>query len=247
MPFIQLVLSLIILGIIYSRMIKRETPFPISVPQAVVPVILGVISVFLSFALFLNIGSVLLKLGYEGSKLPAPLRSISSAFFMAGLPEEIVKLVMILLTILIFRSRIRNVYEYILIGAAVGFGFTILEEFFYGSSDMLSVINRLITLAGHMIFGIIMARHLGKGRYNRVTGRGSAAGEYALAIIIPILIHTIFDACTGSNYLLNSEDDVLTGIGIVASLAAVVVLFIMQIRVLSKVKKKAEEYCAMRF
>ena len=70
------------------------------------------------------------------------IRSVIAAFISAGLPEEITKFLMILLTLRIFRGRVRNVYEYILAGAAVGFGFTLLEEFLYGSSAGISAITR---------------------------------------------------------------------------------------------------------
>ena len=44
MAIVQLVLSLAILGTIYVRMIRRETPDPVRRAQAVTPVILGIVS-----------------------------------------------------------------------------------------------------------------------------------------------------------------------------------------------------------
>ena len=99
---------------------------------------LGVISVPVSFLLFLLLGTLLLDIGYSKNEVPMVVSSVVGAFFGAGFPEEIAKLLMIVITILIFRSKIRNVYEYILIGAAVGFGFTIFEEFLYGSEGTMA-------------------------------------------------------------------------------------------------------------
>ena len=246
MPIVQLVISLIVLGILYSRMIRRERPDTIDKMQAAVPVILGVISTVLSFLLFLGIGYLLDKAGVVTKQLPAFIRSVVAAFISAGLPEEITKFLMILLTLLIFRGRIRNVYEYILIGAGVGFGFTLLEEFLYGSAEGVTAIVRLLTVASHVVFGIIMARHLGTAKYNKIKGSGSVTGEYVLALIVPILLHTLYDAGTATNAYMNSgnEDDEL--IGIVIALVVTVALFIVQIAVPVRLKKNTEKYCGMR-
>ena len=245
MPVIQLVVSLIILGILYARMIRRESPDTIARTQAAVPVVLGAVSAVLSFLLFLAIGSLLEKAGVSVQHLPAFARSVIAAFISAGFPEEIAKFLMILLTLRIFRRRIRNVYEYILVGAAVGFGFTLLEEFLYGSDAGITAIARLLTVASHMAFGIIMARHLGTAKYNKMTGSGSAAREYALALLVPILLHTLYDAGTATNAYLNSGNEDEELVGIAFALVAAVALFILQIVVPLRLKRNTEKYCRM--
>lgn len=175
MPFIQLIASIIILGLIYRRMLSRN-PEPVERKQAIVPVILGVVSLPLSLIFVLG-GSVLLfRIGYKGEGVQPILRSLVAAFITAGLPEELAKLLMMLLSFRLFRSRIKNVYECILIGAAVGFGFTILEEFAYGSTGLAAVL-RLLTIAAHMCFGIVMSKHLGTAIYKKRSGDGGAAGD----------------------------------------------------------------------
>ena len=245
MPIVQFVISLIILGILYSRMIRRESPDTIAKTQAVVPVILGAASTVLSFLLFLGIVYLLDKAGFTTQHLPAFIRSVIAAFISAGLPEEVTKFLMILLTLLIFRRRIRNVYEYILIGAAVGFGFTLLEEFLYGSDAGITAIARLITVASHMVFGIIMARHLGTAKHNKIKGGGSVVGEYALALLAPILLHTLYDAGTATNAYLNSGNEDTELIGMAFALAVTVALFIVQIVVPVRLKRNTEKYCRM--
>lgn len=54
MAIIQLVLSAIICGILYVRMIRREVPEQIGKAQAITPVALGVVSLVLSFIFFLE-------------------------------------------------------------------------------------------------------------------------------------------------------------------------------------------------
>ena len=102
MAIIQLILALIILGFIYRWMIRNEIPEPISKPQAAVPVVLGVLSVPVSFIFVLILGTLLLKIGYSKTEVPMVVRSVVAAFFGAGFPEEIAKLLMIVITILIF-------------------------------------------------------------------------------------------------------------------------------------------------
>lgn len=246
MAFIQLILSLVILGFIYLKMIKREVPSPIGKAQAIVPIFGGLISLLLSFAFFLSIAIVCSKFGYSIKDKVDILNSLVSAFLAAGFPEEIAKLLMILLSLWIFRKKIRNVYEYMLIGAGVGFGFTLFEEFLYGS-DGMSMIARFILIAMHMFLGIIMAKHLGIAKYNKITGKGNVAKEYALALIIPIALHTIYDSCTVCSCLLKSKDENTMLIGVIVGLIAVIAFFIIQIKVLIDFKKDTEKYCSMEF
>lgn len=246
MPIIQLVLALIVLSILYTRMIKREIPEPISKPQAAVPVVLGVVSLPVSFVLFLAFGTMLVAVGYSKDELPMIVSSVIGAFFAAGFPEEIAKFLMMAITIMIFRSRIRNVYEYILIGAGVGFGFTIFEEFLYGSGGTMELL-RLIDVAAHMVFGIIMAKHLGLARYNKATGKGPVASEYIKAFVIPVLMHTALDACSGTNAFLASEDDLMVLIGMIMGIGAIIIMFVVQVVVLKRLKNNAEKYSMMVF
>lgn len=246
MAIIQLILALIILGFIYRWMIRNEIPEPISKPQAAVPVVLGVLSVPVSFLIVLLFGTLLLKIGYSKTEVPMVVRSVVAAFFAAGLPEEIAKLVMIAITVLIFRSKIRNVYEYILIGAAVGLGFTLFEEFMYGSEGAMAIF-RMVDIAAHMIFDIIMAKHLGLARYNKITGKGPVTSEYIKALAFPVLIHTALDACSGTNAFLASEEDLMVLIGIISGIAAVTVMFVVQIVVLKRLKENAGKYSEMVF
>ena len=225
MAIIQFIVSLIILGFFYSKMIKREVPSPIGKAQAIAPIFGGLISLLLSFAFFLSIAIVCSKFGYSIKDKVDILASLISAFLVAGLPEEIAKLLMILLSLWIFRKKIRNVYEYMLIGAGVGFGFTLFEEFLYGSNGISIMIARVIIIAMHMFLGIIMAKHLGIAKYNKITGKGNVAKEYALALIIPITIM----------------------IGIILGIIAVIAFFIIQIKILIDFKKDTEKYCTMEF
>lgn len=245
MAIIQTIASVIILGILYKRMIGRESPAPIQKWQALIPILLGVISLPLSFAMVMANGAVTKGMGIDTAAFPLAAHSAYAAFFGAGLPEEVAKLLIILLCLLIFRSKVRNVYEYMLIGAAVGFGFTLFEEFLYGG-ETVSAIARLVTIAAHMVYGILMAKHLGQAKYYKKSGQGSPVKEYIFALLIPVALHTFYDAGTVNNKFLSGGDKDLA-IGIALAAVAAIVMFAVQIIVLVKLKKNAEKYCDMCF
>jgi len=244
MAIIQLVLSALICGILYVRMIRREVPERIGKAQAIVPVALGIVALILSFLFFIGLSVVISKTGFRASELSPVPGSVIGAFFLAGLPEELAKLLMILLTLRIFRPKIRNAYEVILAGAGVGLGFTLFEEFVYGGDGANFL--RLLCLPAHLVFGIIMARHLAQSRYDRMRNQGSSAKELLLAVGVPILIHTLYDATNATNKFLNSEDDQMLLIGLVIAFIGLVMMFVLQILVLVRLKKDTEKYCAMR-
>lgn len=247
MVLIHLALSIIVLGFLYRRMIRQETPMQIGKAQAVVPIFLGVISLPISFVLFIFNGMVALAAGYSSANHSLVFRSLFWAFTAAGLPEETAKILMMLIVLRIFRARIRNVYEYILVGAAVGFGFTVFEEVLYVSGSILSSAMRILLIAGHMVIGILMAKHLGLARYYKLTGKGSFQREYLLAFLSPLVIHTVYDASVVNNHFLNSTDNELLSIGIIIGVIALVVLFVLQIFALLRLRKNTEKYCTMAF
>lgn len=230
-------------------MIQRETPERIGALQALLPLGLGIASVFIAgFAtIFLAkaAGDTVKTLAENTSFGGSLLR----AFLMAGFPEEATKLLMILLVPVILRSRVKNVYEYVLIGAAVGFGFAVAEEFYYGdigadesAADYVSLVGRMISVPAHMSFNMLMGEFLGRAKFSGRTGKGSPALNCVLAILIPMGVHTLYDACTVFNGKL------MTGemIGALMALAGYVGLIIYEIVVLVRFRKKTETLCAMR-
>jgi RsiW-degrading membrane proteinase PrsW (M82 family) len=226
-------------------MIIREKPTPISWLQALTPVGFGMASTMLSFYVLIGLSVLLNALNLTLGDVHPFVRSLYLGFLMAGGPEEITKFAFILITVFLFRKKIRNVYEYILIGAAVGIGFTLPEEFGYGEETQASLF-RLMTLAGHMVYGIIMGKHLGIARYNKLNEKPRFL-QYVLSLMIPILLHSLYDACTSGNLMILSEDSALQDQGINFGLIAVGVHFIAQFIILYLVKKNTQKYCDMVF
>jgi len=227
-------------------MIKREIPSPVPKAQAAVPVLLGVLTLIISLPITLGSAAAAVALGYVREAQPLMVQSLVGAFLGAGFSEEIAKFLMILLSLAIFKKKIRSVYEYVLIGAGVGFGFTIFEEFLYGS-DISVMLFRLIVITLHMMFSMIMAYYLGMAKYKKLKDEGSAAPCYIKALLIPIVWHTLYDALTGVNAALRSEDDTTLAIGVVISLLVTALMFVFQIIFFIRFKKDTARLCGMRF
>ena len=240
MDILQLLLAAIILGILYKKMLKWGPSKQIGKKQAVILIIFGVIATILTFLFALAIGISISNSGHALADIESlPIRALSSSFLGAGLTEEVSKLLMILLAIKLFKPH--NVYDYSLIGAGVGMGFTLHEELLYGGS--LIGFSRFLSLAFHMILGIIMGKYIGIGIYNKKRAL-SYVSPYIKALIIPIVIHTIYDALTVYNPAVTIEnlDDELIAIWIIAALVCIILATIGQIIFIKRLKKDAEIY-----
>ena len=244
MDYLVAVLTLLILAYLYWRMIKREIPDPIKPFQAILPFALGILSMIIYSPYILwFVKTIAPKISIMESVHPF-FRGMLSAFLMAGFPEEVLKLIFILITLAVLRSKVRNVYEYILIGAAVGAGFTVAEEWLYADKfGIATLIMRTLSVAGHMAFNMVMTECLGRSRAAKLTGKGSPATYAILAFVIPCVIHTLYDTCTTANTLLLNESTQIAG-AILAG-GAYIFLLVFQIYVLIRFKKKAKEFCEM--
>ena len=243
---ISVIMTIIILGILYWRMVKRETPEPVGWKQALIPVAIGMVSFPITIPF---------SMGYMKSLSndPDALKLSELNFFqalwrdliLAGGLEEIAKLLMILVVLFIFRKKVKNVYEFILIGACVGIGFTIAEEYYYGSDEeatVLSAVLRLIAVPAHMTFNMVMAEFLGRARTSKLSGKGSPVIYCLLAILVPVTVHTLYDVTTAFNSsLMRGEMK-----GFIVAAIGYVCLLVYEFAVLIRCRKKTAEFCAMR-
>ena len=169
-------------AVVYVRMYMRDLPTPLEKKKAALPPLLGLFA-----------------------PLSPLLSSLVSAFLSAGFPEELVKFLMLLLAIKLVKPR--NVYEYGMLGAGVGFGFTALEEALYGGGNVVTAASRIPFFAMHMIFDLIMGLLLGLARYRKEKGLGGVGLRRFLALLLPILWHTLYDSATVTNPGVGMEDD----------------------------------------
>ena len=235
-----------ILGVLYMRMIKREKSGQIGIPQALFPIILGIVSEIVSSRLVIF---VMISLGQEGSakfnELPIVARQFLSPFLFAAFPEEFFKLIMVIITLCVFRKKVKNVYEYILIGAAVGIGFSIAEDYSY-ASELASVFIRLPMLPGHMAMDMLMGEFLGIAMYNKKNNAGPVAIFNIFALVVPVIIHTLYDAGSTGNFMVfegaANGNNVMVTIGSVYALVVIVGVIVFSFRMIIRFKKNGDKF-----
>ena len=245
MSVLSTVITVVFLGILYWRMVKREIPEPVGRVQALLPIAVGMLSHPLTIPF---------SVGYLKAQAANPnalkltemnfLQSLWRAFIVAGGLEELAKLIVILVILLIFRKKVKNVYEYVLIGACVGIGFALIEEFTYGGAEdanIISTMGRMISVPAHMTFNMVMAEFLGKAVFNKLNGKGPVVLNYVLALLVPVVIHTLYDTCTAFNSnLMRGEMS-----GMIRALIGYVCLLVYEFVVLVRFKKKTAMFCGM--
>ena len=255
MGFITSLIAFILCAFVYVRMIRREVPEQIGKAQAWVPVGAGLIAPIISTVIAVGLGMLTIKLlGGEitqsGVNMPAQqaqqetnvvLRSLSKSFRVAGFTEELVKLLLALLMVKIFKPK--NVYEYALAFIGVGFGFTALEEVLYGGGGLASL-SRLPGFAMHMVFAILMGVNLGLARYAKLHG-GSAGKHIFLGLFLPVLWHTLYDAATTFNAGFDATDENVQVAAVVIALIVTVASTVLQFILLIRFKNNAVKYSEM--
>ena len=234
--------ALVICGFIYLRMIKREVPETIGKLRAFLPVVLGGICMPVSGACGLGILAAFKRIGIGMETLPSLPAAFFTAFFMAGFVEELFKFLVIIIMMVVLKDKINNVYEYILLGAAVGFGFTVVEDFSYGNS-IAALLTRMPLMFTHMTLNMIMGEFLGRAQYNKRHGNGPTALYWVLALVIPTALHTLYDAGTVANYPAFIDNDFAVG-GTLGGIAILTNLVLM-IHVLVRARKKAAGLSAL--
>ena len=233
MGFITSLIAFILCAFVYVRMIRREVPEQIGKAQAWVPVGAGLIAPIISTVIAVGLGMLTIKLhGGEitqsGVTMPVQqaqqetnvvLRSLIKSFRVAGFTEELVKLLLALLMVKIFKPK--NVYEYALAFIGVGFGFTALEEVLYGGGGLASL-SRLPGFAMHMVFAILMGVNLGLA-----------------------LWHTLYDAATTFNAGFDATDENVQVAAVVIALIVTVASTVLQFVLLVRFKNNAVKYSEM--
>ena len=255
MGFIMSFIAFVLCAVVYVRMIRREVPEQIGKTQAWIPVAVGLIAPFIASFIAIGLGLLMIKLRggeitaagvtlpdqVDQVKMSMPVQSLVAAFRVAGFTEELVKLLLALLMVKIFKPK--NLYEYALAFVAVGFGFTALEEILYGGGG-IGAFARLPGFAMHLAFGLVMGLNLGRARYEKQ--HGGSAGKYILAgLLLPVLWHTLYDAGTAFNAGLDATDENAMVIGLVVAIVVLVVSTVLQFVLLVRFKKNAEIYSGM--
>ena len=185
--------------LILRWLLKKKPGEPYSKKSVVKFVLFGAIGIVLWYC-----SSLVLPLNEDTFFGMNPILSgFLTALITAALIEEIVKYIM-------FRLAIRKNPEVvcwldvIIAAIAVGVGFTLLEDVTY-LFDGAGTIVRAI-LPGHLLFQGLMGYYYGKARVTK------QFKYHVLSLVIPILVHTLFDMFIIGLMSIVGNAEALTGI-----------------------------------
>jgi protease PrsW len=142
------------------------------------------------------IGATVIEIGIGslGSLSAAPpiVASATKAVFLAAIPEESIKL-FVLVAFAEKHVDVRRLQDVIILGLAVSLGFATLENFFYvtTASDwkMVAALRALTSVPGHGLDGLAMGTLLVSARLDGTRGLWAAKS----VLIMPVLLHAAYD------------------------------------------------------
>ena len=138
-----------------------------------------------------------------------------SAFFEAGIPEELCKWTLFMLVI--WRNKNFNeFFDGIVYACFIGLGFACIENIMYvfgnetlGSALVTGVMRALLSVPGHFLFAVIMGYFLGMAKF-----RPQERRKYlTLSLVCPMLAHGLFDYLLMLSSALSENDMGLIGAG----------------------------------
>ena len=114
------------------------------------------------------------------------LSAFIGTFLSVGLVEELSRFLFLRLST--GKKRFAKTWlDLVICGGIVGVGFQLLEDITYVNGDLITAIFRAVT-PFHFTFGAIMGFYIGKAL------ESGKKGYYIPAVLIPALLHTLFDS-----------------------------------------------------
>lgn len=166
----------------------KKSPEPTG--QLVKAFLFGILSVPVSFCISIPLGII----GLYPVEATNILGSISSAFFVAAIPEEIAKFFM--LWLLLRKNRyFDEKMDGIVYAVCVSLGFAALENIMYlfsnaGSYLSVGIARAIFAVPGHFCFGILMGYYYSLAKFYPKT----PTKNKALILVAPILVHGVYDS-----------------------------------------------------
>ena len=117
----------------------------------------------------------------------------------------------------------------------------------YSAGEAVAVLFSLIVV---FLLDVILRFRIGRAARAEAAGRRAGSAYVVLAfllfgLLLPVLWHTAYDASTGFNLALSSEDEKVQFLGVIVWLTVIGVSTVLQFVVLIRFKKKTGKYCAM--
>lgn len=133
-------------------------------------------------------------------------------------------------------------YDAIVYAVFVSLGFAALENITYvfGSGVGTAFLRMFTAVPGHACFGVFMGFFYSKAKYASLTNKkGACTGFTALAILLPIIIHGIYDAILMGGG--SSDEAILSGLSLILWIGFVIALFVVSI--IFVIKSSRNDFC----
>ncbi len=158
----------------------------------------------LSIPVALLLASLLTQAGLVPEEMYTFGDCVATAFFGAAIPEEIAKLLMLLLVLRRHKREFDQHIDGIVYAAFLSLGFAALENIAYifeYADEWVStaVVRALMAVPGHMLDGIVMGYFVSLALFDKA----HSARHWSMALIGPILAHGIYDTLAMWNSTLN--------------------------------------------
>lgn len=99
-------------------------------------------------------------------------------------------------------NSFEEIYDIIVYSVFVSLGFAFFENllYVYSSGVLTGIIRALLAVPGHACYGVFMGYYLGKAKHKeQEKDKSSKIKNLILSIIIPTIIHGIYDYCLFAN------------------------------------------------
>ena len=133
-------------------------------------------------------------------------------------------------------------YDAIVYAVFVSLGFAALENITYvfGSGVGTALLRMFTAVPGHACFAVFMGFFYSKSKYASLTNKkGASAGFTALAMIVPILVHGVYDAILMGGG--SSDVPILTGLSLIIWIFFVIAMFVVSIILV--IKSARNDFC----
>ena len=133
-------------------------------------------------------------------------------------------------------------YDAIVYAVFVSLGFAALEniEYVFLSGWSAAIMRMFTAVPGHACFAVFMGFFYSKAKFASITNnKGKSAGFTALAMIVPIVLHGIYDAILMGGGAAGAI--LATGLSIVAWIFFVIALFVVSIILI--IKTSRHDFC----
>lgn len=169
----------------------------------------GILSCFLTMFISFFLDSMAPFFSIDPAILD-PISLFISIFIGVALIEESCK------WIILYRFSYNNkafdeLYDMIVYAVFVSLGFAFFENMIYiyhaqqlvGQGLIVGIIRAILSVPGHACFGVFMGYYLGLSKIAERNNDLKLKKHYVtLSIIIPVILHGIYDYCILSNYLI---------------------------------------------